>query len=88
MLLGGLGKFCELDEDCEDISHAKCSKDHQCVCRKNNVKINSWTCAPTLGSFCWQDELCAAENAFCIDNECRCTANYFPSQTNQCIPSN
>ncbi|CAG5080977.1 Protein of unknown function [Cotesia congregata] len=86
MLLGGLGKFCELDEDCDEISHAKCSKDHYCICRKDNVRINAWTCAPTLGSFCWQDELCATENALCINKECRCTANYFSNHNNQCIP--
>ncbi|XP_044597922.1 uncharacterized protein LOC123274389 [Cotesia glomerata] len=69
IILSGLGKFCELDEDCNEIIHAKCSKDGKCICRMKTVRTNPWTCAPILGGFCWNNETCAADNAVCVNSE-------------------
>ncbi|CAG5084620.1 Protein of unknown function, partial [Cotesia congregata] len=65
----GLGKLCELDEDCDEIKHAKCSKDGKCICRMTTVRVDPWTYGPILGGFCWKNESCAADNAVCINNE-------------------
>ncbi|XP_074093850.1 zonadhesin-like [Cotesia typhae] len=72
IILSGLGKSCELDEDCDEINHAKCSKDGKCICRMKTVKTDLWTCAPILGGFCWNDEPCAGDNVVCVKNECKC----------------
>ncbi|XP_014299519.1 prion-like-(Q/N-rich) domain-bearing protein 25 isoform X2 [Microplitis demolitor] len=79
-----LGMFCEHNDDCDEILHAKCSKNKICVCRLNNVQLNETTCSPLLGEFCWRNELCATENSLCINNECQCKSNYL-RQSNQCI---
>ncbi|CAG5073390.1 Protein of unknown function [Cotesia congregata] len=83
--LGGLGKRCELDEDCDEIIHAKCSKDGKCICRMKTVKTDPWTCAPILGGFCWNNETCAADNAVCVNSECKCKKDYFQRPNNQCV---
>ncbi|XP_008556518.3 prion-like-(Q/N-rich) domain-bearing protein 25 isoform X2 [Microplitis demolitor] len=81
----GLGKICRGDEDCNEIWHSKCSKEKTCVCRTNNIKVNETTCAPVLGGFCWKNELCATDNAVCIDSECQCYGNIYRRFNDQCI---
>ncbi|XP_053595879.1 prion-like-(Q/N-rich) domain-bearing protein 25 isoform X2 [Microplitis demolitor] len=81
----GLGKICRGDEDCNEIWHSKCSKEKTCVCRTNNIKVNETTCAPVLGGFCWNNELCATDNAVCIDSECQCNGSNHRRFNDQCI---
>ncbi|XP_057333973.1 neurogenic locus notch homolog protein 1-like [Microplitis mediator] len=81
----GLGKLCIWDEDCDKIWHSKCSKEKTCICRTNNIKVNETTCAPVLGGFCWRNELCATENAVCINNECQCNVSSYRRFNDQCI---
>ncbi|XP_057318007.1 prion-like-(Q/N-rich) domain-bearing protein 25 [Microplitis mediator] len=82
-----LGNSCELDEDCADVVHSKCSKDKKCVCRDKTVEVDRVTCSPLLGEFCWRDELCAANNSVCANNECQCKKNYVPISNNECRES-
>ncbi|XP_014297219.2 protein draper-like [Microplitis demolitor] len=82
-----LGKFCRNNDECADIIHAKCSKDKICVCRDKYVEVNGNTCSPLLGEFCWRNELCAANNSICADNECQCKKNYVPISNNECRES-
>lgn len=82
-----LGASCVTDEDCNEMTHAKCSREKKCICRANNLRLNETYCAPLLGGFCWKDELCVTKNAWCINNECRCKANYSASE-DQCLPGN
>ncbi|XP_057338529.1 prion-like-(Q/N-rich) domain-bearing protein 25 [Microplitis mediator] len=81
----GLGKFCELDQDCKKIRHSKCSKENTCICRINNIEVNETTCAPVLGKFCWENEPCATDNAVCINNECQCNVSNYQRFNDQCI---
>ncbi|XP_044584964.1 neurogenic locus notch homolog protein 1-like [Cotesia glomerata] len=85
IILNGLGKSCELDEDCDEIKHAKCSKDGKCICRMKTVRTDPWTCAPILGGFCWNNEPCAADNAVCVNSECKCKKDYSRRPNNQCV---
>ncbi|KAH0545850.1 hypothetical protein KQX54_003573 [Cotesia glomerata] len=82
-----LGKFCEINEDCSNILHAKCSKSKICVCRDQYDEINNSTCEPPLGEFCWNNERCAAINSICNYNECQCKPGYVPLSKNECIKS-
>lgn len=56
------------------------------VCRPNNIIINDIHCASPLGKFCWKNEMCATNNAVCIDNECQCNKQHIQFD-NQCILS-
>ncbi|XP_008547776.1 prion-like-(Q/N-rich) domain-bearing protein 25 isoform X2 [Microplitis demolitor] len=80
-----LGRFCELDEDCDDIRHAKCSN-NKCSCRANNVGLIK-ECVPLVNAFCWNDESCYTNNSVCIDNTCRCKPNFTLTPDKQCLPS-
>lgn len=73
---GKLYKFCRRDDDCEDINHSKCSENNECICRRNNVALNSSVCVPMMNGFCWKNEPCAADNSICIDNVCKCKPNF------------
>lgn len=79
-----MGTYCENEEDCSDILHAKCSTEKQCVCRENNLELNKTYCGPLLGAFCWKNEKCATNNAICIDSRCQCDENYQQSN-DQCL---
>ncbi|XP_044588910.1 tenascin-like [Cotesia glomerata] len=81
----GLGKFCYRDDECDEIQHAKCSKDKKCVCRAKNVQISEMLCRPQVGGFCWRNETCITNNSVCIDNECKCKNNYTLRFNDQCI---
>ncbi|CAD6239987.1 GSCOCG00002455001-RA-CDS [Cotesia congregata] len=81
----GLGKFCYRNDECDEIHHAKCSKDNKCVCRAKNVQISEMSCGPLLGGFCWKNESCLTNNAVCIDNECKCRDNFSLRSNDQCI---
>ncbi|XP_044587703.1 sortilin-related receptor-like [Cotesia glomerata] len=78
-------EFCVSDEDCIEITHAKCSTEKKCVCRAKNLRLNETYCAPILGGFCWKNETCVTRNALCIKNQCRCKKNYSVSE-DQCLP--
>ncbi|XP_008551307.1 prion-like-(Q/N-rich) domain-bearing protein 25 isoform X2 [Microplitis demolitor] len=80
-----LRSFCNNDEECSEILHAKCSADKQCICRANNIRINDTYCSPKLGAFCWNDEKCSTENSICIEKSCKCKENYQQSKQ-QCVP--
>ncbi|XP_014297221.1 prion-like-(Q/N-rich) domain-bearing protein 25 [Microplitis demolitor] len=82
-----LGKSCINNDDCADLFHTKCSKDKICVCRGKYVEVNGIACSPLLGEYCWQNELCAANNSICADNECQCKKNYVPISNNECRES-
>ncbi|XP_057340483.1 prion-like-(Q/N-rich) domain-bearing protein 25 isoform X2 [Microplitis mediator] len=79
-----IGMFCTRDENCDGILHSKCSKDNMCVCRSNNMEINSTICAPLLGEYCMKNEKCAPDHSICIDKECRCEAYYSSVSNDQC----
>lgn len=81
-----MGDLCASDNDCSEVLHAKCSTEKKCVCRADNVKINSTNCAPSLGAFCWKDEKCTTNDAVCIKNQCQCKESHMQID-NQCIPS-
>ncbi|CAD6241675.1 GSCOCG00009335001-RA-CDS, partial [Cotesia congregata] len=80
-----LGASCVSDVDCNEITHAKCSREKKCVCRANNLRFSETYCAPLLGEFCWKNETCVTRNSLCIDNECRCRENYSASD-GHCLP--
>ncbi|XP_057337116.1 prion-like-(Q/N-rich) domain-bearing protein 25 [Microplitis mediator] len=84
-----IGKFCELDEDCDEVRHSKCFKQNNtCVCRANNIQINETICAPLLGQYCWEDEQCAPDNSVCDNRECACEFGYLRVSNDQCLPLN
>ncbi|CAG5103239.1 Protein of unknown function [Cotesia congregata] len=49
------------------------------------VRTDPWTCAPILGGFCSNNETCAADNAVCVNSECKCKKGYFQRPNNQCV---
>ncbi|XP_044590437.1 tenascin-like [Cotesia glomerata] len=77
-----LGKPCEIDVDCIEINHSKCSKDNVCICRENTIAVSNSSCEPLLGSFCWKNEKCAPDNSVCLQNECRCKPSFEPLSSN------
>ncbi|XP_014298521.2 fibrillin-1-like isoform X2 [Microplitis demolitor] len=81
-----LGDSCKTNQDCSDILHAKCSMKKKCVCRPNNIRLNSIDCAPLLNEFCWKNETCAPANSLCIDNVCKCDSGYLPLSNDRCLP--
>lgn len=83
-----LGKPCEIDIDCSEINHSKCSNDNVCVCRENNIAVSSSSCEPLLGSFCWKNEKCAPDNSVCMQNECRCKPSFLPLSSIHCVKCN
>ncbi|XP_008547778.1 prion-like-(Q/N-rich) domain-bearing protein 25 isoform X1 [Microplitis demolitor] len=79
-----LDTFCNSDEDCAIVNHAKCSKDKKCICRPNNVVINE-TCVPMINGFCWGGEPCAAENSVCMNQTCQCKEGFKFIPDNYCV---
>ncbi|CAG5083973.1 Protein of unknown function [Cotesia congregata] len=76
---------CGNDDDCNDIKHAKCSDDKDCTCIVGYSSVNKTYCAPSLNSFCWRDEKCAADHASCIDSQCQCDEDYLQHSHNECL---
>ncbi|XP_057335489.1 neurogenic locus notch homolog protein 1-like [Microplitis mediator] len=81
-----LGHSCQNNEDCRNINHAICSKNKNCDCVSNNIRVNETYCAPALKAFCWKGEKCATDHASCIDDECQCDGNSVQHSNDQCLP--
>lgn len=83
-----LRNFCERDEDCYKIRHAKCSKNKECICREGNIQVDDTKCAPLLGEFCWKNEKCAVNNSVCANNTCQCQVGFSFQSKFECSEGN
>lgn len=82
-----------LDMPCDDnsfcamfINHTTCSDNNKCICDSNNYEIENNKCMPAFSAECWIDEICATDNAMCINNKCQCKPHYIYHRS-KCVPS-
>ncbi|XP_074106153.1 prion-like-(Q/N-rich) domain-bearing protein 25 [Cotesia typhae] len=81
-----LGKSCEFDVDCEDISHLMCSDSKVCICQSYHV-IQISSCFSLLYRSCDNDISCTVNNSICIDNLCQCRDGYIADSPSMCLLS-
>ncbi|XP_044594130.1 prion-like-(Q/N-rich) domain-bearing protein 25 [Cotesia glomerata] len=79
-----LKQQCRIDEDCIDISYAKCSVAEKCICHKNYKRTGPKTCSPTLGGYCTSNRDCVTVNSECYRNQCHCSAEYTQRSDDLC----
>ncbi|XP_057318194.1 protein eyes shut homolog [Microplitis mediator] len=79
--------YCDNDENCTKIKkNSVCGKNRDCICKPNYVALNETVCAPLLNQDCQNNEICATDNAICVENKCACKANVTSQSNNQCLP--
>ncbi|XP_044585745.1 prion-like-(Q/N-rich) domain-bearing protein 25 [Cotesia glomerata] len=81
-----LGKSCEIDMDCDDLNHLRCSDHKVCICQIYHVTQIS-SCFSLLYRFCDNDIRCKVNNSICIDNLCQCRNGYVADSPSICLPS-
>ncbi|KAG8038202.1 hypothetical protein G9C98_006529, partial [Cotesia typhae] len=79
---------CAENLDCGDPWHIICSGDKKCICNKNNIAINKFTCLPLLKGNCWVDHQCVTKNSKCVDYRCKCIQGFRAVSDNFCMPVN
>lgn len=79
-----LGKSCESDMDCDDLSHLRCSDGKVCVCQSYHVAQIS-SCFSLLYRYCDDDMRCTVNNSVCIDNLCQCRDGYIADSPSTCL---
>lgn len=84
-VLAPLGKTCQNNDDCNEISFTECL-DNKCVCKKNYLVVNNTRCLPLLEEICSADELCAVDNSVCIYNKCQCDIHFVAEYNDKCVP--
>ncbi|KAG8034006.1 hypothetical protein G9C98_008487, partial [Cotesia typhae] len=79
-----LGHRCKDNLDCKYIMNSKCSADKFCTCAFKHFGFSKYQCIPSLGGYCTKDNDCTVYASQCIDNQCRCKANFTAVSGNQC----
>lgn len=74
-----LGKPCEVNSNCDKIVNAECSNNKRCICNKNSMMLDEFSCGPKLGGACSASMECLPENLRCVQNICRCKSGFFAS---------
>ncbi|XP_057333065.1 neurogenic locus notch homolog protein 2-like isoform X2 [Microplitis mediator] len=81
-----LSGFCDTNRRCDSIKHSTCNKNRKCICNEDYFPINTTWCAPYINQPCENNEPCAMENSYCIDNICQCKPNH-AYHAFKCVPS-
>ncbi|XP_053595116.1 protein eyes shut homolog isoform X2 [Microplitis demolitor] len=78
-----LGKRCTDNKECMYIVNAECSRDNECVCSPNYIRVNN-QCKPLLSGYCMSQNECVPSHSICLDYQCRCKGNFVALSIYQC----